>query len=62
MTLHHEGGPVTGVSFRTDGVAVMASSSTTGSIAIWDLEGKRLLGQLDQAHHGAVASIHCLQV
>ena len=62
MTLRHEGGPVTSVTFRTDGNPVMASANTTGAIAIWDLEGKRLLGQLDQAHSGAVSSIHCLQV
>jgi len=61
MTLRHEGGPVTSVTFRTDGVPVMASASTAGSIAIWDLEGKRLLGQLDQAHAGAISTIYCLQ-
>jgi len=56
-------GPVTGVSFRTDGPAVMVTGSSTGHIAVWDLEERILSSQMRNAHsgeHGGVSGLICL--
>ena len=39
----------------------MASGSTSGNIALWDLERKRLLSTIYNAHHGTVSGMEFLQ-
>ncbi|XP_074642621.1 WD repeat-containing protein 36-like [Tubulanus polymorphus] len=60
MKFTQEWGPVTAISFRTDGHAVMVTGSTIGHVALWDLEKKRLLSQIRDAHHSAVSGMKCL--
>ena len=45
------------LSFRTDGVDVLASASASGQICIWDLEAKQLRSIIRQAHSSRVVSI-----
>lgn len=40
--------------FPLDGNPIMATASTVGHIALWDLETKQLKGTLQDAHNGAV--------
>lgn len=42
MEFAQDWGPVTGISFRTDGLPIMMTSSTNGQVAFWDLEEKRV--------------------
>ncbi|XP_022806762.1 WD repeat-containing protein 36-like [Stylophora pistillata] len=60
MSFHQEWGPVIGLTFRTDGNPVMASASTEGHIALWDLEKRRLSSTLRDAHTGSVCGIRFL--
>ncbi|XP_077863349.1 WD repeat-containing protein 36-like, partial [Saccoglossus kowalevskii] len=60
MTFTQEWGPVTTIAFRTDGHPVMATGSTAGHVALWDLEERKLLSQMRDVHHGAVASLKYL--
>ncbi|MCL4119134.1 UNVERIFIED_CONTAM: hypothetical protein GTU68_064212 [Idotea baltica] len=60
MKFKQEWGPVTGISFRTDGIPVMVSGSTLGHIAIWDLHDRRLSSQIWQAHKKGVTGLRCL--
>lgn len=53
-------GPVTSLSFRTDGPPIMVSGTVLGQIVIWDLEEKKVANQILNAHCGLVASIVCL--
>lgn len=46
MEFTQEWGEVTGISFRTDGPPLMATSSTNGQIAFWDLEEKKVVSTL----------------
>lgn len=46
MEFKQEWGSVTGISFRTDGPPMMATSSTNGQIAFWNLEEKKVAGTL----------------
>ena len=43
---------------RTDDVDTLASANTEGSIAVWDLNEKMLIGQLPEAHKGPITWIH----
>lgn len=43
-----------------DGVPVMASASTMGHIAVWDLEKKRLHSEIRDAHKGCVSGLKFL--
>ncbi|XP_062509636.1 WD repeat-containing protein 36-like [Corticium candelabrum] len=61
MKFQQDWGPVTTVTFRTDNIPVMASGSTSGNIALWDLERKRLLSTIYNAHHGTVSGMEFLQ-
>jgi U3 small nucleolar RNA-associated protein 21 len=54
MRLQQEG-PVTALSFRTDGESVLVSASSHGDICLWDLEERRLAHMMSNAHD---ASIH----
>ncbi|KAG8197503.1 hypothetical protein JTE90_007241 [Oedothorax gibbosus] len=51
---------VTGITFRTDGLPIMASSSTKGHIAVWDLEKKRLHSEIRDAHKDGISGIQFL--
>ncbi|KAI8915791.1 quinon protein alcohol dehydrogenase-like superfamily [Gorgonomyces haynaldii] len=44
---------VTAITFRTDGLHVMASASMSGDVALWDLEERRLIHLL-RAHESSV--------
>lgn len=46
MEFTQEWGAVTGISFRTDGPPQMATSSSNGQIAFWNLEEKKIAGTL----------------
>eukprot|EP00043_Microstomoeca_roanoka_P019431 m.218630 g.218630 ORF g.218630 m.218630 type:complete len:933 (-) comp16994_c1_seq1:59-2857(-) len=60
VSFTQEGGPITSISFRTDGEPIMASANTDGTIAVWDLESRRLVTVI-LAHNAAVASMQFLQ-
>ncbi|KAJ8881265.1 hypothetical protein PR048_017741 [Dryococelus australis] len=60
LELVQDWGPVTGISFRTDGHPVMVSGSPCGAIVLWDLEDRKVLSQLEKAHAGPVTGIACL--
>ncbi|KAF8891320.1 Utp21-domain-containing protein [Infundibulicybe gibba] len=57
MRLFMDGG-VRALGFRSDGHPVLASASSVGHIALWDLnEGGRLLHMIRGAHDGAVTAV-----
>uniref|UniRef100_H0YRW1 WD repeat domain 36 n=1 Tax=Taeniopygia guttata TaxID=59729 RepID=H0YRW1_TAEGU len=57
MKFQQDWGPITAVSFRTDGHPVMAAGSPVGHIALWDLEEKKLMCQMQDAHSTAIAGM-----
>uniref|UniRef100_A0A7M4EF90 WD repeat domain 36 n=1 Tax=Crocodylus porosus TaxID=8502 RepID=A0A7M4EF90_CROPO len=57
MKFEQDWGPVTTISFRTDGHPVMAAGSAIGHIALWDLEEKKLISQMRNAHTTAIAGL-----
>jgi len=61
MTFYQEYGPVTALTFRTDGTPIMACGSTEGHITYWDLEKRKLLSTQTLAHQGSVTSMAYLQ-
>ncbi|RXG70689.1 WD repeat-containing protein 36 [Armadillidium vulgare] len=61
FSFKQEWGPVTAISFRTDGPPVMVSGSTLGHIAIWDLQERRLASQIWKAHQKSVTGLKCLK-
>ncbi|XP_068725814.1 WD repeat-containing protein 36-like [Montipora capricornis] len=60
MSFQQDWGPVIGLTFRTDGNPIMASASTEGHIAFWDLEKRQLGTVLRDAHHGVVCGMKFL--
>lgn len=56
MEFSQEFGAVTGISFRTDGPPMMATSSTSGQIALWNLEEKKICGTL-MAHNDSIFTL-----
>lgn len=46
--------------FRTDGEETMTTSSESGALAIWNLNKRTLIGQVPDAHCGAITRIHYL--
>lgn len=54
MQLQQEWGSVVSLSFRTDGPAFLASTSSVGHVAIWDLERQRVAHQMRDVHSAAV--------
>ncbi|XP_071953801.1 WD repeat-containing protein 36-like [Antedon mediterranea] len=60
MTFTQDWGPITAISFRTDGHPIMATASTIGHIALWDLEEKKLKSQMREVHHGSVTGMKFL--
>uniref|UniRef100_A0A671PI87 WD repeat-containing protein 36-like n=1 Tax=Sinocyclocheilus anshuiensis TaxID=1608454 RepID=A0A671PI87_9TELE len=61
MKFQQDWGPVTALSFRTDGHPIMASGSPIGHIGLWDLEEKKLVSQMWDAHTTAIAGLTFLQ-
>ncbi|XP_030624689.1 WD repeat-containing protein 36 [Chanos chanos] len=57
MKFQQDWGPITCLSFRTDGHPVMAAGSPVGHIGLWDLEQKKLIGQMREAHSTAIAGL-----
>ena len=43
-----------------DGHPIMATGSTQGHIALWNLEERKLQSQMREAHVGAVTGMKCL--
>ncbi|KAG1680276.1 WD repeat-containing protein 36 [Nymphon striatum] len=54
MCLSQEWGPITSVSFRSDGIPVMAVGSRNGHIGLWNLDEKKLISQIRHAHDCSV--------
>ncbi|GJJ12631.1 hypothetical protein Clacol_006874 [Clathrus columnatus] len=58
MRIYMDGGAIRDLSFRNDNQAVLASASSTGHIALWDLNNQgRLLHIIRGAHDGPVAAV-----
>ncbi|XP_027526997.1 WD repeat-containing protein 36 [Neopelma chrysocephalum] len=57
MKFQQDWGPITAISFRTDGHPIMAAGSPVGHIALWDLEDKKLMCQMQDAHSTAIAGM-----
>lgn len=53
-------GPVTALTFRSDGAPIMITGSTQGNLAIWDLEQQTLVHQHQKAHRGAITGLKSL--
>jgi U3 small nucleolar RNA-associated protein 21 len=62
MSFVQDWGPVTSLAFRTDGNPVMISGSNLGHLAIWNLEDKRLIAQVREAHNASVTGMQTLQL
>ncbi|XP_077500929.1 LOW QUALITY PROTEIN: WD repeat-containing protein 36 [Amblyomma americanum] len=60
MRFQQDWGPVTAVSFRTDGHSHMATGSPVGHVAVWDLEKRALHSQILDAHRSAVTGLRFL--
>lgn len=60
MKLRQDWGPVTCISFRTDGHPVMVTGSSVGHIALWDLEQRKLKSQIRDAHTTSVTGLVCM--
>lgn len=60
MHFQQDWGPVSAISFRTDGHPIMVTGSTAGHIALWNLEEKKLQSQIRNAHYSAVSGMNCL--
>ncbi|KAL0578699.1 rRNA-processing protein utp21 [Marasmius crinis-equi] len=58
MRLFMTGGGIRSLSFRSDGEPILASASSLGHIAIWDLNaGGRLLHMVHGAHDSAISAL-----
>ncbi|MGH0172887.1 UNVERIFIED_CONTAM: hypothetical protein FKN15_013485 [Acipenser sinensis] len=57
MKFQQDWGPITAISFRTDGHPVMAAGSPVGHIGLWDLDDKKLISQMRNAHTTAIAGM-----
>ncbi|XP_055378028.1 WD repeat-containing protein 36 [Condylostylus longicornis] len=59
MELKQDFGSITQISFRTDGLPIMASSSSDGNVVFWNLEEKKVSSQI-LAHNASVTTAICL--
>ncbi|KAJ7582969.1 WD40-repeat-containing domain protein [Mycena floridula] len=58
LRMFMDGGAIKALGFRSDGEAILASASSNGHIALWDLnDGGRLLHVIRGAHDGGISSI-----
>lgn len=60
VKFRQEWGPITALTFRTDGAPIMITGSTQGHLAVWDLEQQTLVHQHRHAHRGAVTGLKSL--
>ncbi|XP_046846827.1 WD repeat-containing protein 36-like isoform X2 [Xenia sp. Carnegie-2017] len=60
MSFMQDWGAVTSISFRTDHEAIMATGSTLGHIALWNLERKCLLSSIRSCHDRSITSCRFL--
>jgi len=60
VDFHQSEGAVVSLSFRTDNHPLLVTASAKGSIALWDLENKKLRATIPRAHHGSVVQIKFL--
>lgn len=60
MKFKQEWGPITALTFRTDGAPIMITGSSQGHLAIWDLEQQTLVQQHRYAHRGGVTGLKAL--
>jgi U3 small nucleolar RNA-associated protein 21 len=60
MKFKQDWGPITALTFRTDGAPIMITGSSQGHLAIWDLEQQTLVQQHRHAHRGAVTGLKAL--
>ncbi|VDK69257.1 unnamed protein product [Litomosoides sigmodontis] len=58
LQVYSQDARVTSIAFRTDGEETMTTASETGTLAIWDLNKRSLLGQLPDAHLGSITGIY----
>ncbi|XP_055629239.1 WD repeat-containing protein 36 [Toxorhynchites rutilus septentrionalis] len=58
MKVTQDWGPVTGITFRTDGHPIMATSSINGQVTFWNLEDQVIVSTL-LAHDDSVTSLKC---
>ncbi|KAJ1560774.1 hypothetical protein HK096_007262 [Nowakowskiella sp. JEL0078] len=56
----HQNNKVTAISFRTDDKHLMATSSMSGDVNLWDLDSRRRLHVLNGAHDKSISSVHFL--
>lgn len=56
----HQENQVTSISFRTESSNTMATGSNDGSIALWDLDERRLVHVIRDAHAGLINSMKFL--
>ncbi|KAL1412861.1 rRNA-processing protein utp21 [Vanrija albida] len=62
MQMRMDQGSIEGLSFRMDGPPILASSSSAGTIAIWDLnKGGRVLHTTRMAHEQSVTGLEWVQ-
>lgn len=59
MEFRQDWGTVTKITFRTDGLPIMASASLNGHMAFWDLEERKVVNQL-QVHEKTVTTAICM--
>ncbi|KAF8077591.1 Utp21 specific WD40 associated putative domain-containing protein [Lyophyllum atratum] len=58
MRMFMDGGGIRALGFRSDGHPILASASSAGHIALWDLNsGGRLLHMIRGAHDGAISAV-----
>ncbi|CAG9540081.1 unnamed protein product [Cercopithifilaria johnstoni] len=58
LQMYMQDAPVTSIAFRTDGEETMTTASENGTLAVWNLNKRSLLGQLPDAHHGSITGIY----
>ncbi|KAF8236226.1 Utp21-domain-containing protein [Tricholoma matsutake] len=58
LRMFMEGGGIRSLGFRSDGEPILASASSAGHIALWDLNASgRLLHMIRGAHDGAISAV-----
>jgi U3 small nucleolar RNA-associated protein 21 len=62
MSFLQEWGPVKSLTFRTDGNPIMITGSPLGHMTVWNLEEKRLIAQIREAHSSSVDGMQSLQL
>uniref|UniRef100_A0A0R3RVD1 Utp21 domain-containing protein n=1 Tax=Elaeophora elaphi TaxID=1147741 RepID=A0A0R3RVD1_9BILA len=58
LQMYMQDAPVTSIAFRTDGEETMTTASENGSLAVWNLSKRSLLGHLPDAHRGSITGIY----